>query len=265
VVTLATLTDTRYEVDRGVAWITIDRQKAYNAFTAHTIDELICAFKSAWADPVVGVVALTGAGEKAFCAGGDVKVAAEIGGYGVGETGLFELEALHHVLRSIPKPVIAAVNGIAAGGGHVLHLMCDLTIASDNATFGQSGPRVGSWDAGFGTGLLARTVGEKRAREIWYLCRRYDARRMLDWGLVNEVVPLVDLRAEVHLWADELMAKSPTAIKFLKHSFNADTEHLAGLARVAFDGLDVFASSDEASEGKHAFTEKRQPDFSSYR
>jgi len=264
-VALDSLTDTTFEVTGGVAWITINRPNAYNAFTAHTIDELVCCVKAAWADPAVGVVALTGAGDRAFCAGGDVKVAAEIGSYGVGETGLFELDDLHRVLRAIPKPVIAAVNGVAAGGGHVLHVLCDLTIASENATFGQAGPRVGSWDAGYGTGLLARTVGEKRAKEMWYLCRRYDAQRMMQWGLVNEVVPLSELRAEVHRWADELMSKSPTAIKFLKHSFNADTEHLAGLSRVAFDALDVFAPSQEAGEGKHAFAEKRAPDFSAYR
>ena len=259
------LTDVRYETDRGLAWIAIDRQSRYNAFTAHTVDELITAFKRAWADPGVGVVALTGAGDKAFCAGGDVKLAAETGGYGPSASGIFELEALHRIIRSIPKPVIAAVNGVAAGGGHVLHVLCDLTIAADSATFGQSGPRVGSWDAGLGTGLLARAIGEKRAKELWFLCRRYDAARMRDWGLVNEVVPATELRAEVRRWADELLTMSPTSVKVLKHAFNADTESLSGLARVAFDALDLFIPSAEAQEGKHAFAERRPPDFSAYR
>ena len=259
------LTEVRYEVDRGLAWVTIDRPERYNSFTARTVDELIAAFKAAWADRQVGVVALTGAGDRAFCAGGDVKMAAETGGYGPSESGVFELESLHRSIRSIPKPVIAAVNGVAAGGGHVLHVLCDLSIAADTATFGQSGPRVGSWDAGLGTGVLARAVGEKRAKEMWLLCRRYDARRALDWGLVNAVVPAAELRAEVRRWADELLAMSPTALKVLKHSFNADTEHLSGLARVAFDGLDLFQPTAEATEGKQAFAQKRPPDFSPYR
>jgi 2-ketocyclohexanecarboxyl-CoA hydrolase len=260
-----TFTDVLYEVDGGLAWIVINRPERYNAFSAHTIDELRHAFRAAWADPTVGVVALTGAGEKAFCAGGDVKMAAEHGNYGPSESGLFELEDLHRVMRSIPKPVIAVVNGVSAGGGNVLQVLCDFAIAADTATFGQSGPRVGSWDAGFGTGLLARAVGERRAKEIWYLCRRYDAQQMLDWGLVNAVVPQSELRAEVGRWADELLQRSPTALKFLKHSFNADTEQLSGLARVAFDGLDMFQPLSEAKEGKQAFAEKREPDFSPWR
>jgi len=259
------LTDTRYEIENGLAWITIDRPERYNAFTAHTVDELLWCVKAAWADPTVGVVALTGAGEKSFCPGGDVKLAAETGGYGPSESGIFELEALHRALRSIPKPVIAVINGVAAGGGHVLSVLCDLTIAAEHATFGQSGPRVGSWDAGYGTGLLARAIGEKRAREMWYLCRRYDAQQMYQWGLVNSVVPLDQLRAEARRYADELLAMSPTALKLLKHSFNADTEHLSGLARVAFDALDMFIPSPEAREGKAAFAERRPPRFTRYR
>jgi naphthoate synthase len=259
------LTDTRFEVEDGLAWITIDRPERYNAFSAHTVDELVWCVKAAWADPAVGVVALTGAGDKAFCAGGDVKMVAETGDHGPSESGIFELESLHRALRSIPKPVIAAVNGAAAGGGHVLSVLCDLTIAAEHATFGQSGPRVGSWDAGYGTGLLARAIGEKRAREMWYLCRRYDAAQMYQWGLVNAVVAGAELRAEVRRWADELLAMSPTALKMLKHSFNAETEHLSGLARVAFEALDLFTPSPEAHEGKVAFAQRRPPDFKPYR
>ncbi|WP_322767197.1 enoyl-CoA hydratase-related protein [Frankia sp. Cr1] len=259
------LTDVRYEVDNGLAWITIDREARYNAFSAHTVDELIHAFKLAWGDSAVGVVCLTGAGEKAFCAGGDVKMAAEFGGYGPTDYGIFEIQTLHRVMRAIPKPMIAAVNGVSAGGGHVLHVLCDLSIAADTATFGQSGPRVGSWDAGFGTGILARAIGEKRAREMWYLCRRYDAAQALEWGLVNAVVPLAELQAEVRRWAGELLERSPTALAFLKHSFNADTEQLAGVGAVGFDALDIFVHTREAQEGKAAFAEKRPPDFARFR
>jgi len=259
------LTDVTYETDNGLAWITINRPDRMNAFRARTIDELIHCFTSAWADPEVGVVCLTGAGERAFCTGGDQKQRAETGDYGPSVSGLFEVERLHRLVREIPKPVIAAVNGYAIGGGHVLHVLCDLTIAADSAIFGQNGPRVGSFDAGFGTGYLARAVGEKRAREIWFLCRRYDAETAERWGLVNRVVPLAELRAEVRQWADEIMALSPSALRFLKQSFNADTEHLAGLGAVAFSGLNAFLESDEAKEGVTAFAEKRQPEFARYR
>src|SRR5437763_16528177 len=176
------LTDVRYEVDRGLAWITIDRQERLNAFRARTVDELIRCFKRAWAGSEVGVVCLAGAGDRAFCTGGDQKQRADTGDYGPSETGLFEVEYMHRLIREVPKPVIAAVNGYAIGGGHVLHVLCDLTIAADHARFGQSGPRVGSFDAGFGTGLLARTVGEERAREVWVLCRQYDAGEGGRWG-----------------------------------------------------------------------------------
>src|SRR6202008_134408 len=183
---------------------------------ARTLDELIRAFKLAWGSPDVGVICLTGAGEKAFCTGGDQKQRAETGDYGPSETGLFEVDTLHRVIRDVPKPVIAAVNGFAIGGGHVLHVLCDLTIAADTAVFGQNGPRVGSFDAGFGTSYLARVVGEKRGREIWFLCRRYDGDTAQSWGLVNRVVPLAELRAEARRWADEMLALSPTSLRFLK-------------------------------------------------
>src|SRR4051812_48279773 len=257
--------DVRLEVDNGLAWITIDRQDRLNAFRAKTVDELIRCFKSAWADRDVGVVCLTGAGERAFCTGGDQKQRAETGDYGPSESGLFEVETLHRVIREIPKPVIAAVNGYAIGGGHVLHVLCDLTIAADTARFGQTGPRVGSFDAGFGSSYLARIVGEKRAREIWFLCRQYDAETAERWGLVNRVVPAGELRDEVRRWADEILALSPTALRFLKQSFNADTEHLAGVGQLAFSGLELFVDSDEAREGVTAFGEKRRPDYARFR
>jgi 2-ketocyclohexanecarboxyl-CoA hydrolase len=259
------LSDVGYVVEDGLCWITIERPERYNSFTAHTVDELIACFKRAWADSDVGVVALSGAGEKAFCTGGDQKQRAESGDYGPSETGLFEIEALHRVIRDIPKPVIAAVNGLAIGGGHVLHVICDLSIAVEDARFGQAGPRVGSFDAGFGTGYLARVVGEKRAREIWFLCRKYDAIEAERWGLVNRVVARDQLRAEVRRYADEILALSPTSLRFLKQSFNQDSEHLAGQAALAFSGLHEFVDSDEAREGIDAFAQKRKPDFAPYR
>src|SRR3954454_3534544 len=262
---MSELTDVRYDVQDGLCWITIDRPERLNSFTAHTVDELVDCFKRAWADGGVGVVALTGAGDRAFCTGGDQKQRAETGDYGPSRSGLFEIEALHRIIRDIPKPVIAAVNGYAIGGGHVLHVLCDLTIAADTARFGQTGPRVGSFDAGFGSAYLARVVGEKRARDIWYLCRQYDAATMERWGLVNTVVPPTELRAEVRRWADEMLAKSPLALRFLKQSFNTDTEHLAGVGQLAFSGLESFLGSDEAQEGVRAFAEKREHDFAQFR
>ena len=259
------LDDVTYEVDNGLAWITIARPERYNAFRSQTVDELIHCFKLAWADAGVGVVALTGAGEKAFCAGGDQKQRAETGDYGPSDYGLFEVEQLHRIMRAIPKPVIAAVNGVAIGGGHVLHVIADLTIAADHARFGQNGPRVGSFDAGFGTAYLARIVGEKRAREIWFLCRQYDAETAERWGLVNRVVPLADLRAEVRQWADEILSLSPTSLRFLKQSFNADSEQIGGVASLAFTGLHQFVESDEAAEGVEAFAAKRPADFGAFR
>jgi naphthoate synthase len=259
------LTDVRYEVEDGLAWITIDRPDRMNAFRARTVDELIACLKRAWASADVGVIALTGAGERAFCTGGDQKQRAETGDYGPSESGLFEVEALHRLIREVPKPVIAAVNGYAIGGGHVLHVLCDLTIAADTAVFGQNGPRVGSFDAGFGTAYLARVLGEKRAREVWMLCRRYDAATAERWGLVNAVVPADELHAEVRRWADEILALSPTALRFVKQSLNADSEHLAGMGQLAFSGLGLFVESDEAQEGVRAFNEKRAPDFAPFR
>jgi naphthoate synthase len=259
------LTDVRYEVDRGLAWITIDRPDRLNAIRGRTVDELLHCFKLAWASSDVGVVCLTGAGDRAFCTGGDQKQRAETGDYGPSEYGIFEIETLHRLIREITKPVIAAVNGYAIGGGHVLHVLCDLTVAADTAVFGQVGPRVGSFDAGFGSAYLARVVGEKRAREIWMLCRQYDAATAERWGLVNAVVPAAQLRDEVRRWADEILALSPTALRFLKQSFNADTEHIAGMGQLAFSGLELFVKSDEAREGVQAFSEKRAPDFGRFR
>ena len=259
------LTDTRYEAADGIATITIDRPEVYNAFRARTVDEMIFSLKQAWADHAVGVVILTGAGDKAFCTGGDQKQRAATGDYGPSESGLFEIETLHRVIRDIPKPVIAAVNGFAIGGGHVLHVVCDLTIASSTARFGQSGPRVGSFDAGFGSAYLARIVGEKRAREIWYLCRQYTADQALAWGLVNAVVEPSALMDEARAWAGEILSKSPTAIRFLKHSFNAEHEGIAGISQLSFDALELFVRSDEAQEGVNAFGEKRDPDFGPFR
>jgi naphthoate synthase len=259
------LEDVRYEVDDGVAWITIARPERLNAFRGRTVDELIHCFKLAWADAGVGVAVLTGEGDRAFCAGGDQKQRAETGDYGPSDYGLFEVEQLHRIIRAIPKPVIAAVNGAAIGGGHVLHVLADLTIAADHAIFGQNGPRVGSFDAGFGTSYLARVVGEKRAREIWFLCRRYDAETAERWGLVNRVVPPAELRAEVRLWADEMLALSPTALRFLKQSFNADSDHIAGVGSLAFTGLHQFAGTPEAAEGLAAFEARRPADFAPFR
>jgi naphthoate synthase len=258
-------TDVTYEVEDGLAWITINRPERYNSFRARTVDELVLSFKRAWASDEVGAIVLTGTGGKAFSTGGDQKQRMETGDYGPSESGLFEVDALHRVIRDVPKPVIAAVDGFAIGGGHVLHLLCDLTIASENSKFGQNGPRVGSFDAGFGTGLLARAVGEKRAREIWFLCRQYTAEQAYDWGLVNKVVPADQLRAEVRAWGDEILKLSPTSLKVLKQSFNVDTEHFASVGQMAYSSLKLFGETDEAKEGITAFNEKRSPDFSAYR
>ncbi len=256
--------DITYEVDGAAGIITIDRPERYNAFRARTVDELIAAFASAWSDPQVRAVVLTGAGEKAFCTGGDVKQRAETGDYGPSELGRLRIGDLHKVMRDIPKPVIAAVNGVAVGGGHVLQVLCDVSIASDTARFGQAGPRVGSFDAGFGSAYLARVVGEKKAREIWFWCRMYDAEEALQMGLVNKVVPAGRLLEEARSWVAEVAALSPTAIRFLKQSFNADTDHQAGFSNMAMTALDLFAVSAEGMEGATAFAEKRPADFSPY-
>jgi naphthoate synthase len=259
--------DVVYEVDEGVAVITINRPDRMNAFRARTVEDLINAFKRAWADGAVGAVVLTGAGDRAFCAGGDQKQRLETGTYGQSETesGLFEIQRLHETIRAIPKPVIAAVNGFAIGGGHVLHVLCDLTIAAEHARFGQTGPRVGSFDAGFGTAYLARVVGEKRARQIWFLLDQYDAPTAERWGLVNEVVPADQLLPTAVEWGRRMCALSPTALRFLKHSFNADSDHLVGLGNMAYAGLDLFTTTAEATEGYTAFNERRDPDFSAFR
>jgi naphthoate synthase len=252
--------DILYEARDGVAWITINRPEVRNAFRALTVDELVAAFRDAWADPEVGVVVLTGAGDKAFCAGGDQKDRGAAGYSGKPGVGL-DVLSLHSVIRNIPKPVIAMVNGFAIGGGHVLHVLCDLTIAADTAVFGQVGPRVGSVDPGFGTAYLARLVGEKKAREIWYLCRQYTAQEAVQMGLANKVVPAAQLRAEVEQWCRELLEKSPTALKLAKYSFNADTDHIHGISEMGFSALELYYQTPEALEGRNAFVEKRTPEF----
>ena len=256
--------DILYEIDGPVAVVTINSPDRYNAFRGRTVDELIHAFRASWADKAVRSVVFTGAGTKAFCSGGDVKQRAETGDYGPTESGMFEVDYFHKLIRDIPKPVIAAVNGMAIGGGHVFHVLCDVSIASETARFGQAGPRVGSFDAGFGTTYLARVVGEKRAREIWYFCRQYDAETAERWGLVNKVVPPERLMDEAMAWGNEIAAMSPTAIKFLKYSFNTDTAHQAGLADMASSGLDLFVRTPEGAEGAAAFAEKRPPDFAAH-
>jgi dihydroxynaphthoic acid synthetase len=257
--------DVRYEIDGSVAIITIDRPDRMNSFRGRTVDELIAAFRAAWADPAVGAVVLTGAGDRAFCAGGDQKQRAETGDYGPTESGIFEIERLHRLIRAIPKPVIAAVNGFAIGGGHVLHVLCDLTVASETATFGQTGPRVGSFDGGFGSAYLARVVGEKRAREIWFLLEQYDAATAERWGLVNAVVPPAEVVPTAVAWGNKMATYSPTAMKFLKHSFNADTDHIVGIQNLVFDGLSLYTKTDEGREGFNAYIEKRRPDFGRFR
>jgi len=259
-------TDITYSVeDGGVALVTINRPDRMNSFRGRTVDELIVAFKSAWADKAVAAIVLTGAGDRAFCAGGDVKERAETGGYGETEWGTFEIERLHRMMREIPKPVIAAVNGIAIGGGHVLHVICDLSIASETARFAQAGPRVGSFDGGYGNAYLARVIGEKRARQMWFLLEQIDAATAERWGLVNLVVPGDELVPTALAWGRKIAGYSPTALRFLKHSFNADTDHLAGISSLAFDGLDIFVHTPEGEEGAKAFAEKRPPDYSPYR
>lgn len=258
-------TDVLYETGDGVAVVTINRPERMNAFRGRTVDELIVALRAAWADSSVAAVVLTGAGDRAFCAGGDMKEKAESGTYGSTESGIFDIERLHQLIRAIPKPVIAAVNGFAIGGGHVLHVLCDLTVAAETARFGQTGPRVGSFDAGFGTAYLARVVGEKRARQIWFLLDQYDAATAERWGLVNEVVPQDQVVATAVAWGRKIASYSPTAIKFLKHSFNADSDHLIGIQSLAYDGLDLYTSTDESHEGAVAFGEGRPPDFTQYR
>lgn len=256
-------TDILVEKKDGVAWITINRPQVRNAFRTRTVAELTDVFVDVRWDPTVGVAVLTGAGDKAFCSGGDQKERGH-GGYATDQRPM-DVEALHTAIRHIPKPVIAMVNGYAIGGGHVLHVLCDLSIAADTAVFGQTGPRVGSVDAGHGTGYLARLVGEKRAREIWYLCRQYTAQEALAMGLVNKVVPLADLRREVEQWCRELLEKSPTALALAKQSFNIDSEQRAGVAQFAHTALGMYYQTEEAMEGRNAFVEKRPVNFAKFR
>lgn len=253
--------DITYVVEDSAAVVTINRPERYNAFRSQTVDELIRAFNLAWSDHQVRAVILTGAGEKAFCTGGDVKQRAETGDYGPSELDRFRIGELHKLMRDIPKPVIAAVNGVAVGGGHVLQVLADVSIASETARFGQAGPKVGSFDAGFGSAYLARVVGEKKAREIWFWCRVYDASEALAMGLVNKVVAPDQLLKEAREWAAEIAQKSPTAIRFLKQSFNADTDHQAGFSNMAMTALDMFTASAEGKEGAAAFAQKRPADF----
>jgi 2-ketocyclohexanecarboxyl-CoA hydrolase len=256
--------DLIYEERDGIARITINRPQKYNAFTANTADELIKAFSKAGWDPEIGVIVLTGTGDKAFCTGGDQSADSHDGSYGGRGTLGMPVEELHAIIRDIPKPVIARVNGYAIGGGHVLHVLCDLSIASEDAIFGQVGPAMGSVDPGFGTAYLARVVGEKKAREIWYLCRRYSAREALDMGLVNAVVPHDQLDQEVEKWCQEIMAKSPTALAIAKRSFNADSESIRGIGILGFQSVKAYYESEESKEGVTAFQEKRKPDFRKY-
>jgi 2-ketocyclohexanecarboxyl-CoA hydrolase len=251
--------DILYEVKDGAAWITINRPDKYNAFRGKTCEELIDALNRAGWDKSIGAIVLAGAGEKAFCTGGDQS--AHEGQYdGRGTIGL-PMEDLHSIIRDVPKPVVARVQGFAIGGGNVLCTICDFTIASESAVFGQVGPKVGSVDPGFGTAYLARVVGEKKAREIWYLCRRYSAQEALDMGLVNTVVPDSELDAEVERWCAEIMDKSPTALAIAKRSFNMDSENIRGIAGMGMYALSLYYDTDESKEGGIAFKEKRKPDF----
>ncbi len=261
-------TDIIYEHDaagEGIAKITINRPEKRNAFRPETVNELIDAFSHARDDERIGVILFTGAGKEAFCSGGDQSVRG-IGGY-VGKDQIPRLNVLdlQRLIRIIPKPVIALVAGYAIGGGHVLHVVCDLTIAADNAIFGQTGPKVGSFDGGYGSNLLARMVGDKKAREIWYLCRQYNAQQALEMGLVNAVVPLERLEDEGVQWAREILEKSPLAIRLLKASINAAADGYAGLQQLAGDATLLYYLTEEAQEGKQAFLEKRKPNFRRFR
>jgi naphthoate synthase len=270
--------DIRYELstgeDAGIAKITIDRPEVRNAFRPETVIELIDAFERAREDLGVGVVILTGEGPDAFCSGGDQRVRGARGGYVTGAdpaaagthqaVGRFHVTDLHVQIRRMPKPVVAMVAGYAIGGGHVLHVVCDLTIAADNARFGQTGPKVGSFDGGFGASVLSRMVGPKKAKEIWFLCRQYDAQQALEMGLVNTVVPLAELESETVRWCREMLALSPFALRLLKASFNADEDGLAGIQQLAHDANLLFYMSDEAAEGRQAYLEKRPPEFKKF-
>jgi naphthoate synthase len=257
-------TDIRSEVADGIAKITIARPEVRNAFRPLTIRELIRAFDAARDDPAVGVVVLTGEGPEAFSSGGDQRVRGDDGYVderGIGRLNVLDLQTQ---IRCTPKPVVAMVAGYAIGGGHVLHLCCDLSIAADNARFGQTGPRVGSFDAGYGIGLLARQIGEKRAKEVWFLCRQYDAETALSWGLVNAVVPLAELESTTLEWCREMLALSPLALRLLKAGVNAGIDGLAGVQQLAGDATLLYYMTEEAQEGRDAYVEKRAPDFSRF-
>jgi naphthoate synthase len=256
--------DILFEFHEGIGKITINRPEVYNAFRPETSKEIYDALEICRENPNINVVVLTGAGDKAFCSGGDINYKGD-GGY-IGTDGVPRLNILdvHRLIRHIPKPVIAMVNGFAIGGGHVLHVICDLTIASENARFGQTGPRVGSFDAGFGSSYLARIVGQKKAREIWYLCEQYNAQEALEMGLVNKVVPLEKLEETVIDWAKKIMRNSPLAIRMIKRGLNAELDGQRGLMEFAGDATLMYYLLDEAKEGKQAFLEKREPDWSKY-
>jgi naphthoate synthase len=253
--------DILLERAEGITKITINRPEVRNAFRPETVRELIDAFHCARTDPQTGVIILTGAGDLAFCSGGDQRTRGDQGYRDSGGNEHLNVLDLQKEIRSLPKPVVAMVAGYAIGGGHVLHLVCDLTVAADNARFGQTGPRVGSFDGGFGAGLLARTVGLKKAKEIWFLCRQYDAHEALRMGLVNTVVPLQELEAVTVDWCRRMLELSPTALRLLKASFNAETDGLAGIQELAGNATALFYSTEEAQEGRDAFLEKRAPDF----
>jgi len=256
--------DIIFESFQGIAKVTINRPEVRNAFRPKTIVELSSAFDSAREDPAIGVVILTGAGEKAFCSGGDQRVRGQDGykdDQGVARLNVLDLQVQ---IRRLPKPVIAMVAGYAIGGGQVLHLVCDLTIAADNARFGQTGPRVGSFDGGYGAGLLARTVGQKKAREIWFLCRQYDAQQALSMGLINEVVPLAELEATTVEWAMRILEMSPLSLRLLKSAFNAELDGMAGIQQLSGDATMLYYMSEEAQEGRDAYLEKREPDFNKF-
>ena len=253
--------DILYDTSGGIAKITINRPEVRNAFRPKTLFELSDAFNVARDDPSIGVIIFTGAGDEAFCSGGDQRVRGD-DGYkdekGIGRLNVLDLQVQ---IRRTPKPVIAMVAGYAIGGGHVLHVVCDLTVAADNARFGQTGPRVGSFDGGYGAGLLARMVGQKKAREIWYLCEQYDADEALRMGLVNKVVPLAELEEATVAWANQILEMSPLALRMLKGAFNADTDGLAGIQQLAGDATLLYYLSEEAQEGRNAYLEKRKPNF----
>ena len=257
--------DIRYEKADGIAKVTINRPEVRNAFRPLTVQEMCRAFADVREDPEIGVAILTGEGREAFCSGGDQRFRGEAGyrdDKGVNRLNVLDLQ---RQIRTLPKPVIAMVAGYAIGGGHVLHLICDLTIAADNARFGQTGPRVGSFDGGYGASYLARVVGQKKAREIWFLCRQYDARQALEMGLVNAVVPYEDLETETVQWCREILANSPTAIRCLKAAMNADCDGQAGLQELAGNATLLFYQTAEGQEGRDAFLEKRKPDFGKFK